>query len=142
MNWVSHYLKSFKIISNNYRWFTASFIAVSTLFILCSALNSLLPVLLRNAANTFDGAPNASTQFLLFAGCYALLWTVSQVLSSVRGVFSAWILAKCDATLYETILTRIFQYAHSKQRTLDPGYVAADINRSASSFSLVTVGVF
>ncbi|MEX5666050.1 ABC transporter ATP-binding protein [Pseudomonas neuropathica] len=142
MNWVSHYLKSFKIISSNYRWFTASFISVSALFILCSALNSLLPVLLRNAANTFDGASDATTHFLLFAGCYALLWTASQVLSSVRGVFSAWVLAKCDATLHETILTRIFQYSHSKQQGLDPGYVAADINRSASSFSLVTVGVF
>ncbi len=142
MNWVSHYLKSFKIISSNYRWFTASFISVSALFIFSSALNSLLPVLLRNAANTFNGASDATTHFLLFAGCYALLWTASQVLSSVRGVFSAWVLAKCDATLHETILTRIFQYSHSKQQGLDPGYVAADINRSASSFSLVTVGVF
>lgn len=142
MNWVSHYLKSFKIISSNYRWFTASFISVSALFIFSSALNSLLPVLLRNAANTFNGASDATTHFLLFVGCYALLWTASQVLSSVRGVFSAWVLAKCDATLHETILTRIFQYSHSKQQGLDPGYVAADINRSASSFSLVTVGVF
>lgn len=99
-------------------------------------------MLLRNAANTFNGASDATTHFLLFAGCYALLWTASQVLSSVRGVFSAWVLAKCDATLHETILTRIFQYSHSKQQGLDPGYVAADINRSASSFSLVTVGVF
>lgn len=142
MNWISHYLKSFRIIATNYRWFTASFISVSIIFVFCSALNSLLPVLLRNAANTFNGASDATTHFLLFAGCYALLWTASQVLSSVRGVFSAWVLAKCDATLHETILTRIFQYSHSKQQGLDPGYVAADINRSASSFSLVTVGVF
>jgi ATP-binding cassette subfamily B protein len=142
LNWISHYLKSFRIIATNYRWFTASFISVSIIFVFCSALNSLLPVLLRNAANTFNGASDATTHFLLFAGCYALLWTASQVLSSVRGVFSAWVLAKCDATLHETILTRIFQYSHSKQQGLDPGYVAADINRSASSFSLVTVGVF
>jgi len=142
MSWIDHYFKTFRIISAHYRWFTISFIALSALFILCSALNSLLPVLLRNAANTFDAADNLQTKFLFFAGCYAVLWTFSQILASVRGVASAWILAKCDATLYETIITKIFKYPHSKQQKLDPGYVVADINRSASSFSLVTVGVF
>lgn len=142
MNWISHYKKSFQIISKNYRWFTISFVGVSAIFILCSLLNSLLPVLLRSAANTFSGAESLQAQFLFFSGCYAALWTCSQVLTNIRGVFSAWILARCDATLYETIISRIFNYSHAKQQTLDPGYVVADINRSASSFSMVTIGVF
>lgn len=142
MNWISHYFKSFRIISANYRGFSLYFAGVSALFILCSVLGSFLPVLLRNAANTFGETDNAQAQFIFFAGCYAALWTLSQVLSNIRGVFSAWILAKCDATLYETIIGRIFNYSHHKQQRLDPGYVVAEINRSAGSFSMVTVGVF
>lgn len=142
MEWINHYLKSFRIISRNYQWFAVSFIGVSATFIFCSALNSLLPVLLRNAANSLGEINSLHTQFLIFSGAYAILWTFSQVLSSMRGVGSAWILAKCDATLYEAIITRILKYPYTKQQTLDPGYVVADINRSASSFSLVTVGVF
>ncbi|MDD0967829.1 MULTISPECIES: ATP-binding cassette domain-containing protein [Pseudomonas] len=142
MNLTSHYIKIFKIISKNYRWFTLGFAGVSAIFIICSALNSLIPVLLRNAANTLDGAESAQTQFLFFAGSYAVLWTASQVLSNIRGIFSAWVLAKCDATLYEAIISRIFRYSYKKQQTLDPGYVVADISRSSGSFSLVTIGIF
>jgi len=142
MNWITHYVKTFKIISKNYRWFTIGFAAVSATFLACSILSSLIPILLRNAANTFNEAEHAPTQFFFFAGSYAALWTVSQILSNIRGVGSAWILAKCDTTLYEAIIARIFRYPYKKQQKLDPGYVVADINRSAGSFSMVTVGIF
>lgn len=118
------------------------FIGVSTIFIACSSLSSALPILLKNAANAINEIQSAQTQFLVFASAYAILWTASQILSNVRGVFSAWILAKCDATLYEEIVSRVFRYSHRKQQTLDPGYIVADINRSAGSFSMVTIGIF
>ncbi|QJP95323.1 hypothetical protein C6Y56_12205 [Pseudomonas fluorescens] len=142
MNWFSYYLKTFKIISKNYRGFVTGFIGVSTIFIACSSLSSALPILLKNAANAINEIQSAQTQFLVFASAYAILWTASQILSNVRGVFSAWILAKCDATLYEEIVSRIFRYSHRKQQPLDPGYIVADINRSAGSFSMVTIGIF
>ncbi|WP_085632858.1 MULTISPECIES: ABC transporter ATP-binding protein [unclassified Pseudomonas] len=142
MNWINQYIKSFRIIAANYRWFIAGFSAVSAIFIFCSVLNSLLPVLLRSAANTFESENNVQAEFLFYSGCYAALWTFSQVLSNIRGVFSAWILAKCDATIYEAIVSRIFRYPYRAQQKLDPGYVVADINRSSSSFSMVTVGIF
>ncbi|MDD1004798.1 ATP-binding cassette domain-containing protein [Pseudomonas sp. TNT2022 ID642] len=142
MNWLYQYIKIFKIISKNYRWFTASFIGISAIFLLCSALNSLLPVILRNAANSIHESNSMQTQFLFFAASYSAIWTLSQVLSNIRGILSAWILAKCDTTIYETIINRIFKYPYKKQKNLDPGFVVADINRSASSFSMITIGVF
>lgn len=142
MNWLHQYIKIFKIISKNYRWFTASFVGISAIFFLCSALNSALPVILRNAANSIHESNSMQTQFLFFAASYSAIWTLSQVLSNIRGILSAWILAKCDATVYETIINKIIQYPYKKQKKLDPGFVVADINRSASSFSMITIGVF
>lgn len=142
MNWSYQYITIFKIVSNNYRQFTISFVGVSIIFLLCSALNSLLPVLLRNTANSIQEANNLQTQFLFFAASYSAIWTLSQVLSNIRGIFSAWILAKCDTTIYEAIINKVFRYPYKKQQNLDPGYVVSDISRSARSFSMVTVGVF
>lgn len=142
MNWMHQYITIFKIVSNNYQRFTISFIGVSIIFLLCSALNSLLPVLLRNAANAIHDTNNLQTKFLFFAASYSVIWTLSEVLSNIRGIFSAWILARCDTTIYETIINRVFRYPYRKQQNLDPGYVVSDINRSASSFSMLTVGVF
>ncbi|MBV4459321.1 ABC transporter ATP-binding protein/permease [Pseudomonas sp. COR58] len=142
MKWTHQYLTIFKIISRHYRNFTLSFAGVSIIFLFCSVLNSLLPVLLRNTANSIQDANNLQTQFLFFAVSYSTIWTLSQVLSNIRGIFSAWILAKCDTTIYETIINKVFRYPYRKQQNLDPGYVVSDINRSASSFSMVTVGVF
>ncbi|NKF27594.1 MULTISPECIES: ABC transporter transmembrane domain-containing protein [unclassified Pseudomonas] len=142
MNWSYQYITIFKIVSNNYRQLTISFVGVSIIFLLCSALNSLLPVLLRNTANSIQEANNLQTQFLFFAASYSAIWTLSQVLSNIRGIFSAWMLAKCDTTIYEAIINKVFRYPYKKQQNLDPGYVVSDISRSARSFSMVTVGVF
>lgn len=116
MNWLHQYIKIFKIISRNYRWFTASFVGISAIFLLCSALNSALPVILRNAANSIHESNSMQTQFLFFAASYSAIWTLSQVLSNIRGILSSWILAKCDTTIYETIINKIFQYPYKKQK--------------------------
>ena len=115
---------------------------MSLLFCLVSVLAAVVPWFLKEATNTFTLHRAQTNTFYLYVAAYALCWTVAEVLTNIKGVFSAWILAGSDAAIGKALLKRVMNLPHSEQAQLDAGKVASMIARASSAFSFITVSVF
>lgn len=118
------------------------FVLVSLLFCLVSALAAIVPWFLKEATNTFAPTRLQANTFYWYVAAYALCWTVAEVLTNIKGVFSAWILAGSDAALGKALLQQVMSMPHSEQAQFDAGKVASMITRACSAFSSITVSVF
>ncbi|MFC4343604.1 ATP-binding cassette domain-containing protein [Cupriavidus numazuensis] len=76
------------------------------------------------------------------ATLFALAWTLSQVVSCLKGIASAFVLVRCDAGICAAIYQRLLRIPHEVQVGLDPGHVLQDIQRSRDSFSSINLSLF
>lgn len=118
------------------------FIFVSILFCAVSALSGTVPWFLKEATNSFTQKGIESNRFYLFVIGYAVCWTMVQVLSNIKGIFSAWILSACDATINRVLLTKIMELPYQEQAKINAGKISSIVNRAVSAFSAITVSIF
>lgn len=137
---LDNYRTTFKLVSSSYPSFSAHFLLISALFLFIAAVSSYTPFLLRQAANEIESENRHN--FYLYASAYAVCWTLASVLQNIKGIFSAGVLARSDAALHRILMRHVFSYPHASQRLVDPGVVAQNIARAATSFSAVTIAAF
>ncbi len=136
------YIHAFGVIKSSYKAFIPGFIFVSLLFALVSIVSAIVPWFLKEATNAFTADRTETNTFYLFVAGYALCWTMAEVLANIKGVFSAWVLAGCDATISKILLARVMNMSYSEQAQLNVGKVVAIITRASGAFSAITVYVF
>jgi len=141
-NSFSGYIQAFRVIKSSYKGFVPGFILVSLVFVLVSILGAIVPWFLKQATNAFTMDHTETNTFYLFVAAYALCWTLAEVLSNIKGAFSAWILAGCDAALNKALLARIMSIPYAEQARLNVGKMASIISRASGAFSFITVVVF
>ena len=141
-NSFSEYVYAFGVIKSGYKSFIPGFIFVSLIFYLVSILGAVVPWFLKQATNAFTVDPAKANTFYLFVAAYAVCWTLAEVLSNIKGVFSAWILAGCDATINKVLLVRVMSMPYSEQARLNAGKLASIITRASGAFSSITVYIF
>lgn len=141
-NSFSGYVYAFRVIKSGYKAFVPSFILVSLIFCFVSVLGAIVPWFLKQATNAFTRDIAEENAFYLFVAAYALCWTLAEVLSNVKGIFSAWILAGCDAAISKALLVRVMNMPYSEQACFNAGRLASIISRASGAFTSITVSVF
>lgn len=141
-NSFSEYVYAFRVIKSSYKSFIPGFILVSLIFCLVSVLGAIVPWFLKQATNAFTMAHEQANSFYLFVAAYALCWTLAEVLSNVKGVFSAWVLAGCDAAISKALLVCVMNTPYSEQARFNAGKLASIITRASGAFTAITVYVF
>lgn len=136
------YSSAYQLILKSYPSFVLSFTGVSLLFILTSVLSALLPFLLKKTAEAYIISDSFMSAFFLVTMTYAVCWTVTEVLKNIKGIFSAGVLARCDAALISKAMEILLSVSFKKQRNFEPAIIAANIDRGSRSFSALTVSVF
>lgn len=137
---LKKYLTTFKLVSSGYPSFGIHLFFILLLFLLVAAVAAYTPFLLRQAANEIGKEQKIG--FYLYASAYAFCWTLASILQNIKGIFSAGVLARSDAALHKILMRYVFSYPYTSQRLVDPGVVAQDIARAATSFSAITTAVF
>jgi len=138
-DFVKNYLRAFKQVKAFYPRFPLHFFFISILFIFISLISTYTPFFLRQATNEIG---EKGSVFYLYALAYAGCWTIENILQNVKGIFSAGVLARSDASLNKSFLNSIFSYSYLQERKLDVGSTAQDIDRAAAAFSALTISFF
>ena len=141
-NSFSGYVYAFGVIKSSYKSFIPGFIFVSLIFCLVSILGAVVPWFLKLATNAFTMGQTAANTFYLFVAAYAVCWTLAEVLANIKGVFSAWILAGCDAAISKALLARVMNLPYIEQARFNAGKLASIISRASGAFTSITVSVF
>lgn len=136
------YSLAYQLILKSYPSFILSFTGVSLLFILTSVLSALLPFLLKKTAEAYIISDGVMSAFFLVTMTYAVCWTVTEVLKNIKGIFSAGVLARCDAALINKAMEILLSVSFKKQKNFEPAILTANIDRGSRSFSALTVSVF
>lgn len=142
LNSFSEYVYAFGVVKSGYKSFIPGFIFVSLIFYLVSILGAIVPWFLKQATNAFTVDLAKANTFYLFVAAYAVCWTLAEVLSNIKGVFSAWILAGCDATINKALLVRVMSMPYSEQARLNAGKLTSIITRASGAFTSITVYIF
>ncbi|WP_232298359.1 6TM ABC transporter family protein [Erwinia typographi] len=139
---INAYSSAYVLILEAFPSFTMSFIGVSLLFILTSVLSAFLPYLLKKTAEAYTLSDSVIPAFFLITMTYAICWTVTEVLKNVKGIFSAGILARSDASLVSKTMEVLLSASFRKQREFNSAVMTANIDRGSKSFSALTISVF
>ncbi|WP_155763639.1 hypothetical protein [Pantoea agglomerans] len=96
---VSDYRSAYNVVVGSYKKFRVSFFLLSFFFISISILTATLPYFLKKTAEAYIHSDSYITAFFWAAITYAFLWTLTEVLENVKGIFSAHVLGRSEAAL-------------------------------------------
>lgn len=83
---VSDYRSAYNVVVGSYKKFRVSF-SYFILFISISVLTATLPYFLKKTAEAYIHSDSYITAFFWAAITYAFLWTLTEVLENVKGIF-------------------------------------------------------
>jgi ATP-binding cassette subfamily B protein len=138
------WLIAYRMTLSGYRAMPAHFIGATLFMALVAGLSTLVPYLLRQTTNALstDDAHRHSASIVLLAGAYGLTWTASHAFEWLKNMFSAAVLARCDAAFHHVIYARLIRADYMRLTEEDPGKLVSVIARSRDAFSAITFAVF
>lgn len=139
---VSDYRSAYNVVVGSYKKFRVSFFLLSFFFISISILTATLPYFLKKTAEAYIHSDSYITAFFWAAITYAFLWTLTEVLENVKGIFSAHVLGRSEAALVENALKKLLSAKYAIQRNFDQGTITSNISRGSVAFCDVTVSLF
>ncbi|MGE6608796.1 ATP-binding cassette domain-containing protein [Halomonas sp. NPDC076908] len=143
-SYVATYRRGLELIRSHYPRFFIHLILVLMLMISIAAVGASVPYLLRQTTNLLieDSGDVAVGMIYVFATAYAVGWTLSNMMEWGKNLASAYVMARCDAAVYSSIVRRLLRLPYQAQHQLDTGVVMADVNRAMSSFGLINHALF
>ena len=139
---IASYSQVLRAIRPGLPYGIAGFLAISVCMLFVALLNSSIPWLLRDVINSVKATQTGTQSVMIACFAYAGAWTFASLIESLKGIFSASFLARCDAEFNRILLKTVFGYSHSIQSRMQPGEVASELERASGSFSLITYSLF
>lgn len=139
---ISDYTCAYNVVVGTYKNFRTSFFLLSFFFISISVLTATLPYFLKKTAEAYIHSDSYVTAFFWAAITYAFLWTLTEVLENVKGIFSAHVLGRSEAALVEIALKKLLSVKYVIQKNFDQGTITSNISRGSVAFCDVTVSLF
>ncbi|WP_083861779.1 ABC transporter ATP-binding protein [Halomonas sp. KM-1] len=143
-SYVTTYRRGLALVRSCYPRFFVHLVLVLLLMIGIAAVGAAVPYLLRQTTNLLVEASGEAAVGMVyaFAMAYAIGWTLSNMMEWGKNLASSYVMARCDAAVYSSIVGRLLRLPYQAQHRLDTGVVMADVNRAMSSFGLINHALF
>lgn len=143
-SYVTTYRRGLELVRSHYPRFVVHLMLVLLLMIGIAAVGASVPYLLRQTTNLLVGESGEAMVGIIyvFATAYAVGWTLSNMMEWGKNLASSYVMARCDAAVYSSVVRRLFRLPYQAQHQLDTGVVMADVNRAMSSFGLINHALF
>lgn len=142
LDFINTYGTAFRSVQRSYPLFRKHFFGVSVVFLVAALLSGSAPYLMRTTINEIAAIDSDYHLAMLSVVAYGVCWTVALVLQNIKGIFSAYVLARSDASLIGNCYSTVFAQTHSANLRIAPGELAQDIDRSSQAFSAITTAIF
>ncbi len=143
-SYVKSYRRGLELVRSRYPRFFVHLVLVLLLMISIAAVGAAVPYLLRQTTNLLveESGEAVVGMIYVFATAYAVGWTLSNMMEWGKNLASSYVMARCDAAVYSSVVRRLFRLPYQAQHRLDTGVVMADVNRAMSSFGLINHAIF
>ncbi|MBZ9559706.1 MULTISPECIES: ABC transporter ATP-binding protein [unclassified Modicisalibacter] len=143
-SYVTTYRRGLELVRSRYPQFFVHLILVLLLMISIAAVGAAVPYLLRQTTNLLvkESGEGIVSMIYVFATAYAVGWTLSNMMEWGKNLASSYVMARCDAAVYSSVVRRLLRLPYQAQHQLDTGVVMADVNRAMSSFGLINHAIF
>ncbi|AOK31582.1 multidrug ABC transporter ATP-binding protein [Burkholderia singularis] len=138
------YATAYRITASRYPRLAAHFVLATLLMAGISALYTLVPYLLRQATNALSiaDAHRYPALAVILALAYGLTWTAAHAGEWLKNIYSAALLARCDAAFQQAVYARLIRVDYARLIETDPGALVSVVARGRDAFSAITFAVF